>query len=64
MTVPADLKRVLATNREAKTIFDSFAYSHKKEIVDWFSSAKHEETKARRREEVITLLLKKHPKKK
>ena len=35
----------LAKNKKAKTTFDNFAYSHKKEYLEWITEAKTEETR-------------------
>ena len=48
ITVPRDLKAALAGNMKAKKTFENFSYSHKKEYVEWITSAKREETRKKR----------------
>ncbi len=48
ITVPADLKRALKENPEAKAVFEKLSYTHKKEYVTWINEAKKDETRARR----------------
>ena len=48
VTVPADLKAALAKNSKAKTTFENFSYSHKREYVDWITGAKRDETRQKR----------------
>jgi hypothetical protein len=46
--VPADLKKALSTNENAKTSFEKMAPSHKKAYVQWITQAKTTETRANR----------------
>jgi uncharacterized protein YdeI (YjbR/CyaY-like superfamily) len=46
--VPADLTSALQKNRKAKTAFDAFSPSHKREYVEWIAEAKRDETRQRR----------------
>jgi len=48
LDVPAILIAALKQNAKAKTAFEGFSYSHKKEYVEWITEAKQEETRARR----------------
>lgn len=48
LAVPEDLGRALAKDRKARETFDNFSYSHRKEYIEWVTSAKREETRARR----------------
>ncbi|HTM05497.1 MAG TPA: YdeI/OmpD-associated family protein [Vicinamibacterales bacterium] len=48
VTVPADFRRALATNKEARDTFDSFSPSQRREYVEWISEAKQEATRAKR----------------
>ncbi|WP_409346919.1 YdeI/OmpD-associated family protein [Paenibacillus sp. MBLB4367] len=54
--VPESFREALAGAPEANAVFESFAYSHQKEYVDWISSAKKEETKANRIAKAIVML--------
>ena len=46
--VPADFAAALRGNAAAKTAFEHFAPSHRREYLEWILDAKREETRARR----------------
>ena len=46
--VPADLAAALAKNKPAKTTFDAFPPSHKREYIEWIAEAKQEATRQKR----------------
>ena len=46
--VPADLTKALRANATAKTAFDAFSPSHKREYVEWIVEARTAETRQRR----------------
>lgn len=48
VTVPADLKKALATATKARKNFDDLSYGHRKAYVDWITEAKQAETRRRR----------------
>ena len=48
LKVPPDLKAALAGNAKAKATFTAFAPSHKREYVEWITSAKQAATRERR----------------
>ena len=48
IVVPDYFQAVLAKNGKARTTFENFSYSHRKEYVEWITDAKREETRARR----------------
>ncbi|HEX2607713.1 MAG TPA: YdeI/OmpD-associated family protein [Flavisolibacter sp.] len=48
VTLPKDLLTTLKKEPESLAYFDSLAYSHKKEYVEWIVSAKKEETRQAR----------------
>lgn len=48
LVVPEDLTRALAKNKAARSTFDKFSYSHKKEYVQWITEAKTEVTRNKR----------------
>lgn len=56
IAIPDDLKTLLAKHRPAETAFTKLAYSHKKEFLDWITSAKKPETRAKRLEKTIEML--------
>ena len=61
--IPPELKKLLAKNPKEKKYFESLAYTHKKEYVEWITSAKKEETKKSRLEKMMKMLNEKvkHP---
>lgn len=56
VAIPADLQRALNKNKTARVSFEVLSYSRKKEYVEWIESAKKQETRARRIEQVPTML--------
>ena len=54
--VPEELQKLLDKNKTAATFFDSLAFTHKREYVEWIISAKKEETKAKRLETTMEKL--------
>ena len=46
--MPADLAGALQKNKKAKTAFDAFSPSHKREYVEWITEAKRDETRQKR----------------
>ncbi|MBA4317363.1 MAG: antitermination protein NusB [Flavobacterium sp.] len=48
VVVPEDLLKALNKNKTAKEIFNNFAYTHRKEYVQWVESAKKPETRTNR----------------
>ena len=60
--VPDDLKKLLAKNPKEKNVFESLSHTHRKEYVQWITSAKKEETRKRRLEKTIEMIREKHKK--
>ena len=56
LAIPEDFSNALAKNKKAKTIFDKFSPSHKKEYVEWIIEAKREETRKKRIDTAMELL--------
>lgn len=54
---PQDLKKEFDQHPKALTFFESLAFSHKREYVGWIEDAKKEETRVRRINKTIELLL-------
>lgn len=54
--IPSELQQLFAGNKSAKTFFESLAFTHRREYVEWIVSAKREETKARRLETTMEKL--------
>ena len=48
LVVPKELTTALNKNKKAKTIFEKFPYSHKKEYIMWITEAKTEATRDKR----------------
>ena len=46
--VPADLAAALKKNAKARTAFEGFSPSHRREYIEWISEAKRENTRAKR----------------
>jgi len=63
VTPPSDLANLLTAYPEAEQLFDSLAYSHKKEYVLWILTAKQAQTREARLQKTIDMLLagKKYP---
>jgi hypothetical protein len=55
--VPSELKQRLASHPQAGTVFESLSYSHRKEFAEWVGSAKQQETRDRRAEKSVALVL-------
>ena len=58
--VPADLARALSAAR-LRAGFDALSFSHRKEFVDWVTSAKRAETRAARIPKVVAQVREKLP---
>jgi hypothetical protein len=54
--VPADLRKELKRDREAKVAFEQLSYTHQKEYVTWITAAKKEETRRNRIAKTIARL--------
>jgi hypothetical protein len=51
-----DIKRAMVANQKAKTFFDGMPTFYRKNYIRWIESAKREETRTKRIQEMITLL--------
>jgi uncharacterized protein YdeI (YjbR/CyaY-like superfamily) len=58
LEIPPDLKKAFAADKPARQYFDAFPRSAKRAILEWISSAKRPETRAKRIEETVTLAAK------
>jgi hypothetical protein len=56
VTIPDDLAKSFKKNKDAQSIFDALAFSHKKEYIEWILTAKREETREKRITETIERL--------
>lgn len=48
LAIPDYLTKALSRNQAAKSAFDKFSYSHRKEYVEWITEAKTETTREKR----------------
>lgn len=48
LVVPYYFTKALTKNKKARQVFENFAYSHRKEYLEWITEAKTEETRDRR----------------
>ena len=55
--IPSELQRLFNKNKPAAAFFDSLAFTHRREYVEWIVSAKREETRARRLETTMEKLI-------
>jgi hypothetical protein len=55
--VPSELQQLFNKNKPAAVFFESLAFSHRREYVEWIISAKRAETKARRLETTMEKLI-------
>ena len=55
--VPAELQALLNINPKAEEFYNTLSYTNRKEYVRWITSAKKQETKDRRLEKSIEMLL-------
>ena len=55
--VPADLQQALQSVPGALSIFNQLSYSHQREYVNWIDDAKHAETRTKRINRVIDVLI-------
>jgi len=58
LDIPEDFENLLDINNKAKDFFSSLSYSNQKKFTDWIISAKKKETREKRMEEAIDMLLK------
>ncbi|MFA6086992.1 YdeI family protein [Mucilaginibacter sp.] len=63
ITLPLDVESILRTNPAALTVYESLAWSHRKEYMVWILSAKQEQTRVNRITKMVEMLLagKKNP---
>ena len=58
LVVPDELKNALIENPELKTLFNQFSLSHKREYAEYIAEAKREETRMRRLDKVVGMIMK------
>jgi uncharacterized protein YdeI (YjbR/CyaY-like superfamily) len=57
--IPEELVRALKKSATARAFFDSLAPSHKRQYIGWIATAKRPETREKRAQESLRLLMKK-----
>ncbi len=57
VAAPDDLKKLFADNAAAGDFFHGLSYTHRKEYVRWIEEAKRPETRVRRLDKTIDMLL-------
>jgi len=55
--VPKELGKRFRSNKDAKSKWDKLAYSHRRQFALWINDAKQEETRQRRAEKAIEMIL-------
>ena len=53
LPMPDDLRKVLAKNAKARSAFEAFSPSHRREYIEWIVEAKQEATRTRRIDQAI-----------
>lgn len=56
LTLPPELEKALGKAKKARAFFDSLAYTHRREYINYILEAKRPETRQRRAEKVVALL--------
>jgi hypothetical protein len=59
VVIPEDIQKALNEFPEALAFFEKLSYTHRKEYINWITSAKKEETRAKRMVSFIEKLLEK-----
>lgn len=57
IVVPPELKKALSANKKAKTCFEKLNKTCRREYAEYISDAKREQTKSRRIEKIIPMIL-------
>lgn len=57
--IPEEILELLNKYPEAQTFFEKLSYTHRKEYINWITSAKREETRSKRIELFVEKLLEK-----
>jgi hypothetical protein len=56
--LPDDMSQTLDKNKTAKEIFDALTFSNRREYLEWIITARREETRKQRLDEMVTRLIK------
>ena len=57
MAIPVELQQLFNKNKKAAEFFQSLAFSHRREYVEWILSAKRDDTKQKRLEATMEKLI-------
>lgn len=57
LLLPQELEKIFNSNKELKAIFESLTLTKKREFAEYISSAKREETRQKRLEKIIPMIL-------
>ena len=60
LKLPDDVAEMLDKNKRAKEFFNGQSFSHRREYVEWIITAKREETRRQRLEQMVERLLKEY----
>jgi uncharacterized protein YdeI (YjbR/CyaY-like superfamily) len=60
LAIPEDLSAAFSTNPKAHRIFESLPPSHQREFIKWIQEAKRPETRRRRADKSVPMLLKRN----
>lgn len=55
--IPDELQKLLDKNKKAAQFFDSLAFTHRREYVEWIVSAKRSDTRQKRLETTLEKLI-------
>lgn len=55
--IPEDVATLFQQHTAAKQLFDAMSYTHRKEYIRWITEAKKPETRERRKEKMIEMIL-------
>jgi len=59
IAVPPELTTAFREQNGAKTLWDKLAYTHRKEFAQWISGGKQEDTRQRRAQKAVQMILQK-----
>lgn len=51
--IPRDFQSAISKNKKAKSVFDNFPPSHKREYIEWITEAKRDETRKKRIKQAV-----------
>ena len=54
--LPDDVKKLFLTHKTEARYFDTLAFSHRREYIEWIEGAKRQETREQRLEKMMTML--------